>query len=71
MAFENMVDVDAPVHDVRSEAMKTFEVEGFPSKRDEAWKYTSLNRILKHDYSVFPKKRKYTRTSRYKEVFYS
>jgi len=56
MAFENMVDVDAPVHDVRSEAMKTFEVEGFPSKRDEAWKYTSLNRILKHDYSVFPKK---------------
>ncbi|MCB0382086.1 MAG: Fe-S cluster assembly protein SufD [Psychroserpens sp.] len=55
MAFENMVDVDAFVHDVRSEAIKTFEDEGFPSKRDEAWKYTSLNSILKHDYSVFPK----------------
>ncbi|WP_431132798.1 Fe-S cluster assembly protein SufD [Psychroserpens mesophilus] len=55
MAFENMVDIDAPVHDVRSEAIKTFEEEGFPTKRDEAWKYTSLNNILKHDYSVFPK----------------
>ncbi|WP_323787602.1 Fe-S cluster assembly protein SufD [Psychroserpens sp.] len=55
MAFENTVDVDAPVHDVRCEAIKTFEDKGFPSKRDEAWKYTSLNSILKHDYSVFPK----------------
>ena len=55
MAFENMVDIDAPVHDVRSEAIKSFEDKGFPSKRDEAWKYTSLNNVLKHDYSVFPK----------------
>lgn len=55
MAFENQVDIDAPVHDVRSEAIKTFEDLGFPSKRDEAWKYTSLNGVLKHDYSVFPK----------------
>ncbi|MFD0863386.1 Fe-S cluster assembly protein SufD [Sungkyunkwania multivorans] len=55
MAFENKVDVDAPVHDVRSEAMKMFEEKGFPTKKEEAWKYTSLNAILKHDYSVFPK----------------
>ncbi|MCA0131165.1 Fe-S cluster assembly protein SufD [Winogradskyella alexanderae] len=55
MAFENMVDVDSPVHDIRTEAIKTFETEGFPTKRQEAWKYTSLNSILKYDYSVFPK----------------
>ena len=55
LAFENQVDVDSTVHDVRSEAIKTFEKEGFPSKKQEAWKYTSLNTILKHDYSVFPK----------------
>ncbi|WP_138432659.1 Fe-S cluster assembly protein SufD [Winogradskyella algicola] len=55
MAFENMVDVDSPVHDIRTEAIKHFENEGFPTKRQEAWKYTSLNSILKHDYSVFPK----------------
>ncbi|WP_439152541.1 Fe-S cluster assembly protein SufD [Winogradskyella sp.] len=55
MAFEDTVDVDSPVHDIRTEAIKTFEAEGFPSKRQEAWKYTSLNSILKHNYSVFPK----------------
>ncbi|MDG5490926.1 Fe-S cluster assembly protein SufD [Psychroserpens sp. SPM9] len=55
MAFENTVNNETPVHDVRSEAMKSFEDKGFPSKRDEAWKYTSLNTVLKHDYSVFPK----------------
>lgn len=55
MAFESNIDIDAPLHDVRSEAIKVFEDKGFPSKRDEAWKYTSLNSVLKHDYSVFPK----------------
>ncbi|MAX69541.1 MAG: Fe-S cluster assembly protein SufD, partial [Flavobacteriaceae bacterium] len=55
MAFEDTVDVNSPVHDIRSEAIKTFEDEGFPTKKQEAWKYTSLNSILKHDYSVFPK----------------
>ena len=56
MAFENLVDVDLPIHDVRTEAIKQFETQGFPTKRDEAWKFTSLNSILKHDYSVFPKR---------------
>jgi len=56
MAFENEVDVDAYVHDIRSEAIKTFEEKGFPTKKEEAWKYTSLNRVLKQDYSVFPRK---------------
>jgi len=55
MAFEDLVDIEAPVHDVRTEAMKFFELTGFPTKREEAWKYTSLNSILKEDYSVFPK----------------
>lgn len=55
MAFEDTVDVDSPVHDIRTEAIKHFENEGFPTKRLEAWKYTSLNSILKYDYSVFPK----------------
>lgn len=55
LAFENRVDVDSPIHDIRSEAIKTFETVGFPSKKEEAWKYTSLKSILKEDYSVFPK----------------
>ncbi|MGY8914395.1 MAG: Fe-S cluster assembly protein SufD [Flavobacteriales bacterium] len=56
MAFENNVDVDHPVHDIRSEAIKNFETRGFPTKKEEAWKYTSLNSLLKVDFSVFPKK---------------
>ena len=55
LAFENRVDIDAYVHDVRSDAIKIFEEKGFPSKKEEDWKYTSLNSILKEDYSVFPK----------------
>jgi len=55
MAFEDQVDVESPVHDIRIEAIKNFEDLGFPTKRQEAWKYTSLNSVLKHDYSVFPK----------------
>ncbi len=55
LAFENSVDVDAYVHDVRSDAFKIFEEKGFPTKKEEAWKYTSLNKILNEDYSVFPK----------------
>ncbi len=55
MAFENTINVNDPVHDIRSEAFKTFETNGFPSKKDEAWKYTSLNSLQKIDFSVFPK----------------
>ncbi len=55
MAFENKVDVEAPVHEERIAAIKNFEDKGFPNKKQEAWKYTSLNNVLKHDYSVFPK----------------
>lgn len=58
MAFESHTDIDLPIHEVRSEAIRVFEEKGFPTKRDEAWKYTSLNSVLKHDYSVFPKNEK-------------
>lgn len=43
-----------PIHRERQEAMKRFEKMGFPTKRDEEWKYTSLKPILKHDYRLFP-----------------
>jgi Fe-S cluster assembly protein SufD len=55
MAFEEQIDVTSELHDVRTSAIKNFENKGFPTKKEEAWKYTSLNTILKNDYSVFPK----------------
>ena len=55
MAFEETVDIDSTVHEMRSEALEVFEKNGFPTRKDEAWKYTSLNTLLKNDYSVFAK----------------
>lgn len=55
LAFEDDLSDDSPIHDIRSEAIKVFEQEGFPSKNKEAWKYTSLNKIIKQNYSLFPK----------------
>ncbi|TBV28432.1 Fe-S cluster assembly protein SufD [Meridianimaribacter sp. CL38] len=54
-AFEDHLEDASPIHDIRNEAIKTFEQKGFPTKKEEAWKYTSLNSVLKHDYSLFPK----------------
>jgi len=55
LAFENTIDVDHPVHDIRSEAIKTFEDKGFPGRKEEAWKYTSLKQLQKTNFSIFPK----------------
>jgi Fe-S cluster assembly protein SufD len=37
-------------------SLENFEKLGFPSKKLEEWKYTSLNTVLKNDYSLFPNK---------------
>ena len=56
MAFEEKIKHNEDLHEVRNHAIKNFENKGFPTKKEEAWKYTSLNAILKNDFSVFPKK---------------
>ena len=65
IAFENNVDVEHPVHDIRTEAIKNFETKGFPTKKQEAWKYTSLNSLQKVDFSIFSNKEN---TLEYKDV---
>ena len=56
LAFENKggIDLDSKTHTQRSEAIQNFEREGFPTRKDEAWKYTSLRSLLKKDFSLFP-----------------
>lgn len=56
VAFENQMNINSDVHEIRTNALKDFENLGFPTKKLEAWKYTSLNSILKEDYSIFPNK---------------
>lgn len=57
IVFENeyLSEVDSPLHDIRREALKRFENQGFPTKRDEEWKYTNLKPILKEDFRLLPK----------------
>ncbi|GLB53918.1 Fe-S cluster assembly protein SufD [Neptunitalea chrysea] len=56
--LENQIGGTDPVSNIRTNAIKQFETLGFPTKKLEAWKYTSLNSVLKPDYNVFAKKEK-------------
>ena len=56
MAFEEQLDLSSPIHEMRTRSLKQFEEIGFPTKKEEAWKYTSIAKLLKNDYSIFPKK---------------
>ena len=56
VAFEDKVNMNDNVHKIRSKAFQNFEDLGFPTKKLEAWKYTSLNSVLNEDYSLFPSK---------------
>ena len=52
IAFEQDLDLLNPIHLDRKDALKRFEKSGFPSKKDESWKYTSLKSITQKDYSL-------------------
>src|SRR5690606_2572094 len=42
------------VDELRHEAIEIFDKQGFPSKKEEEWKYTNLAPLLKTDYKLFP-----------------
>ncbi len=69
VAFEDGVNVNSDIHDIRSKAFQNFEKVGFPTKKLEAWKYTSLNSILNKDYSIFPDKQKTVELADVKQYF--
>ena len=56
VAFENEMDMNSDIHEIRTKAFENFEKLGFPTKKLEAWKYTSLNTILKNDFCILPNK---------------
>ena len=33
LAFENKIDINSDVHEIRSQALQTFEAIGFPNKK--------------------------------------
>jgi Fe-S cluster assembly protein SufD len=69
LAFDDHLDDNSPIHDIRKKAIDTFEEKGFPTKKEEDWKYTSLNTIIKEDYSIFPKGDKEITFNKVREYF--
>ena len=55
LAVDDFIDSHGPIYEIRNAAIKTFELKGFPTKKTEAWKYTSLKAHLKNELSIFPK----------------
>ena len=55
IAFEQDLDLLNPIHTDRKDALKRFEKQGFPSKKDESWKYTSLKSIIQKNYNLSSK----------------
>ena len=55
IVFENELNgqSNSPVHKLRQKAFKIFEEKGFPTKKDEEWRYTNLRPVLKPDYRIF------------------
>jgi len=69
IAFEDYLKEDSPLHELRSEAIKNFEEKGFPTKKDEAWKYTSLHTVLKENYSIVSNKENSIKINDVKKYF--
>ena len=55
LAFEEQSVVNETVQNLRGKALKVFHDKGFPTKKIEAWKHTSLNSLISKDYALFPK----------------
>lgn len=55
LVMEQDLDLSSKIHEIRTQSLKRFEELGFPTKKEEAWKYTSLAKLLKHSYNLIPK----------------
>tara|TARA_B100000965_G_scaffold160900_1_gene134065 strand:+ start:757 stop:2073 length:1317 start_codon:yes stop_codon:yes gene_type:complete len=69
LAFELDININSPLHNIRTDAIKRFEKLGFPNKKLEDWKYTSLNQIISEDYTVFAKQKNVLDFNKVKDYF--
>ncbi|MBF4986514.1 Fe-S cluster assembly protein SufD, partial [Nonlabens mediterrranea] len=49
IALENEVDTETYAHQLRNEALASFEELGIPQRKEEAYKYTSLKSLFNKD----------------------
>ena len=69
LAFELDININSSLHNIRTDAIKRFEKLGFPNKKLEDWKYTSLNQITSEDYTVFAKQKNVLDFNKVKDYF--
>lgn len=69
IALEDYLEYNSPIHEVRNKAIKIFEEKGFPTRKEEAWKYTSINPLLKPDYTIVSNKEKNVPVEKVREFF--
>ncbi|HLW31084.1 MAG TPA: Fe-S cluster assembly protein SufD [Aequorivita sp.] len=69
IALEDYLEFDSPIHEVRNDAIKIFEEKGFPTRKEEEWKYTSLNSLLKADYSIYSNKERHVELQDVRKYF--
>ena len=50
-AFEDSVKNGLPFKSVREKYIQQFDADGFPTVKDEEWKYTNLLPLTKKDYA--------------------
>jgi Fe-S cluster assembly protein SufD len=53
-SFEEAISSTSKIAEIKKQAITLFEEKGFPTSKDEDWKYTSLKSLLKTDYCVVP-----------------
>lgn len=51
IAFEHL-DADAPIHSLRREALDQFANLGFPTLKDEEWRYTNMKPITQGEFDL-------------------
>lgn len=69
IALEDYLDYDSPIHEVRNKAIKIFDEKGFPTRKEESWKYTSINALLKPDYTIISNKEKNVELEKVRKYF--
>lgn len=52
--FKDVADGSFALDELRNEAFKSFEALGFPTTKNEEWKYTNVRNLIAQDYKIAP-----------------
>ena len=68
-SLEEAISPDSNIVKIKEQAIKLFQEKGFPNRKDEDWKYTSLKSVLKTDFCVVPTENNNVKFEEIKDLF--